>query len=113
MYDPMWKQQNGVRQLESERKATDMDGCEWKFTACIITYKNGDNVMDNHACVFGREERFMGRLTARARDANDILLDTFREAVVTEAEGLTGGRELISTVDHSGNLNFGGLTMIS
>lgn len=55
----------------------------------------------------------MGRLTARARDANDILLDTFREAVVTEAEGLTGGRELISTVDHSGNLNFGGLTMIS
>ena len=23
----------------------------------------------------------MGRLTARARDANDILLDTFREAV--------------------------------
>ena len=27
----------------------------------------------------------MGRLTARARDANDMLLDTFREAVsVTE-----------------------------
>ena len=30
---------------------------------------------------FGSEERLMGRLTARARDANDILLDTFREAV--------------------------------